>query len=659
MKKIITFLSCLLCSAYLYAAPGDTTIIKTHNATKLSWHQAYDTIAVFPDGTNTYNKIIMEFELGKYACPGYNPSNPGEGTGQTGWCADWDYDVHVIICAPNGDTVELGRLITPYANSNFPRTPGNWSHSYYYDVSDFYPLLKDSLTVRIFYAGWSGGFTGTVNFHMIEGTPVRDVVGYDILWQNGYRYGDTTANKSINDLLPAFDLNYPSNATSAAVRSIITGHGGDQTQNCAEFCKKWYRLAVNDSLQPTVDIWRNDCGSNFLYPQSGTWVYNRANWCPGDQVSEIIHPIPATVSPNDSFNLQLRFQDYLNTKAGEASYKIAATLFYYGDVNADVDANLTAIISPNNEETYYRHNPICGDAEIKVRNEGKQIITSIDFEYGIAGATLQTYTWSGSINSLAEQAIFLPSIAAFGAPTQQSFIVKIKSVNGVNDDNEFNNTLETTFTGAPIWEEGVLMFHTKNIGGAGNTLKYEVKDANSNIVFTKTVSGSGQENKDLLELPNGCYELNVTTTAGLGLAFFNYYTKGFFRIYDVFFMDTAKIALPKTDLANSGLEANFGNGFTQHFSVTKSKLHTDNIENPIGIMVYPNPANDLVQLKVLGNVNEKATVTIFNILGQQMQSLTSEEKVITINTASLSTGIYTIVYQTGSFKKVEKLIIEK
>src|SRR5690606_32854665 len=110
-----------------------------------------------------------------------------------------------------------------------------------------------------------------------------------------------------------------------------------------------------------------------LYPQSGTWIHNRANWCPGDLVREIHHPIPLTVSPGDSFTLGLRFQDYFNTKAGEASYKIGSTIFYYGDFNFETDAAITAIVSPNNDETYYRNNPICGDAEIKIKNEGKQV----------------------------------------------------------------------------------------------------------------------------------------------------------------------------------------------------------------------------------------------------------------------------------------------
>src|SRR5690606_7598766 len=126
MKKIYLAFTFLLGTSALFAAEGDTTIVTSHNETHLETYTSYDAAISFPSGSETYRKITMEFELGKYACPGYNPSNPGEGANQTGWCGDWDYDAHILICNASGDTVELGRMITPYANSNWPRTPLTW-----------------------------------------------------------------------------------------------------------------------------------------------------------------------------------------------------------------------------------------------------------------------------------------------------------------------------------------------------------------------------------------------------------------------------------------------------------------------------------------------------------------------------------------------------
>jgi hypothetical protein len=292
----------------------------------MDWPSAadpYDTVAVFPDGTKTYRKILLEFTLGKYACPGYDPSNAGEGAGQTGWCADWDYDVHALVLNTT-DTMELARFITPYANSNFPRTPASWSHPYVFDVTDYYPLLKNNAVSRIKYNGYSGGFTGSIRFIFIEGTPPRDVVKIDPLWQGSYRYGDAAA--PIDTKIMAETLTMPANAQSAEMKVIITGHGNGESQ-CAEFCKRWYKVMLNGALVEQKDIWRDNCGSNFLYPQSGTWIYDRGNWCPGDLVHENIHKMPM-IAPGATFTTDMDFQSYTGTDVN-TGYKVTAGMFYY------------------------------------------------------------------------------------------------------------------------------------------------------------------------------------------------------------------------------------------------------------------------------------------------------------------------------------------
>ena len=107
-------------------------------------------------------KIIMIFTLGKYSCPA-----------GTQYCADWDYTVQNFLMTKTGDTVELGRLITPYANTSYARFPMTWKQRYTYDVTDLYSLLKGSAAIRIHYSGYSGGFTANITFAFIEGKPKK------------------------------------------------------------------------------------------------------------------------------------------------------------------------------------------------------------------------------------------------------------------------------------------------------------------------------------------------------------------------------------------------------------------------------------------------------------------------------------------------------
>jgi hypothetical protein len=77
---------------------------------------------------------------------------------------------------------------------------------------------------------------------------------------------------------------------------VSTGHGWENTNDqCAEFCKMSYRLTVDSANSPSegysllerateaaqFSLWRDDCGSNPLSDQQGTWTTERNGWCPG------------------------------------------------------------------------------------------------------------------------------------------------------------------------------------------------------------------------------------------------------------------------------------------------------------------------------------------------------------------------------------------
>lgn len=646
------------------ANPGDTTIIKAQQNIQMNWPSAgtpYDTAVVFPDGTKTYRKILMEFTLGKYACPGYNPSNPGEGAGQTGWCADWDYDVHAIVLNTT-DTMELGRFITPYANSNFPRTPANWSHPYVFDVTDYYPLLKNNAVFRIKYAGYSGGFTGTVRFLFIEGTPPRDVVKIDALWQGGFAYGN--AADPIETKIAAKSLTMPANAQTAEMKVNITGHGGDNTQNCAEFCKKWYKVMVNGAMTEQKDIWRDNCGSNFLSPQSGTWVYDRGNWCPGDLVHDYIHKIPATVTPGATFTADLDFQTYTSGNTS-ASYKVTAGMFYYGGFNKTVDAGIETIVSPSILEEHFRYNPVCGQPIVRVKNFGGTTLTSIKFSYGIAGQTMASYTWTGSMASLNEMDITLPSTPELNnaSGNNNKFTVTITEANGAADQDNFNNTMTSTFEAAPKWEGGNFRADFKmssSYQGQVNSANWSIKDMNGNTVITRQGTASSASYQDTFHLANGCYRLDFESPLGVGLAFFTAMSsKGYFRIYSL--NSGNRIALPKTDFENTNLEGNFGNGFTQYFTVQNSNVVgiEDVNQSNFNIGVYPNPAKEVIHLEVLGQLKEKAHIRLTNLLGQTIYSNETKDLNVDINTANIPNGIYLLSYEVGGVKKIEKVVVSK
>lgn len=666
MKKLYFTSLLALGSLCASAAIGDTTVLVSHNLEQLTWYGNYDQEVTFPDGSLSYRKIVMDFQLGKYACPGYNPNNPGEpSNGGTGWCGDWDYTIQVQACTPT-DTIELGRLITPYANSNYPRTPLSWKHSYLFDVTDYYPLLQDDVTIRVHYSGYSGGFTATVKFLMIEGTRPRDVVGIQGLWNKSYDYGKASA--PINDAMGPKSLTFPTNALYAEEKVYITGHGNDDN-SCSEFCSKWYRFVVDGQTIDQNDIWRDDCGSNFLYPQSGTWIWDRGNWCPGDLVHQYNHKVPASVTPGSAFESALQFQDHVSTtnlsQRSQAVYIVSGAMVFYGAFNKQVDAGIEAIISPNADDTYYRMNPMCGKPKIKVKNFGGETITQLKFSYSIDNASPQEFEWLGSLPSLESTDIELETIAALAnlSGNDHTFHVSIIEANGDEDEDPWNNTMSSAFKSVDQWNSPIVIKHkpTRVISGFDNTNTWTIYDVDGNVMATRVCPP--RNNQDLYidtvrNLPLGCYKLEVVNASGvIGLSFgIPFETAGYFQVYDL--ATGTRYGLPKNDLGNTRLAGNYGNGFVQYFNVSKEN-DIVTLSEQYSLSISPNPATSHIQVDIMGGPRQEATLTLTDILGKVAYRYQGHDKSIRIATDHIAPGMYTLVYLAGGTKHVEKVVIQK
>lgn len=79
--------------------------------------------------------------------------------------------------------------------------------------------------------------------------------------------------------------------------------------------------------------------------------------------------------------------------------------------------------------------------------------------------------------------------------------------------------------------------------------------------------------------------------------------------------------------------------------------------------VYPNPASTKVNVQFLFDKNETASATITDISGRtvlaQEVGVVNGENVVTFNTASLATGMYTLTMNTSSKSLISKITITK
>lgn len=574
MKNSLSLLfAAFLFSAGVKANTGDTTWVQCFNG-QFTHYGNYDTAVQMPGGTATYRKIYLIFTMGEYNCPG----------GAT-YCHQWDYTIDNTIMTPHGDTFEMARFISPYATSGTPGFPSNWKQHYIFDVSDFYPMLKDSVTMRVGYSGYSWGFTGDVKLAFIEGTPERNVAGHSALWNGYYTYGNLS--NPIDSNVKPYQLTAPDSAQTAELKLIITGHGADSANNCCEFSNNgqtyFYDVISNgnDIIHQGMDI---NCGWSELYPQGGTWLLFRSgNWCPGGLVSLAQYRLPG-ISGGNPFSVDVNFDDSYNGLNHFGGYAIAGSVFYYKGFNKNLDASLEDVIAPTNFEWYRRENPRSSVPVVKVRNTGATAITSLLFQYGVADSVPQQYIWMGTLAPLQDTIINLPQLNALtnlslnGSSGNYKFVAQLLQVNGRQDNDPSNDTITSYFSVAPTWPaQFAVNLMTSSIGASGSLgvspsdAGWQITDQNNHVVASRTNPDVSTQYKDTVNLFSaGFYTLTVTASQCYGLQWWalagsSGYSPGNLKVWDV----NNLVNLPLSgDVYTGGYHDDFGCGFTQYFTTS-------------------------------------------------------------------------------------------
>ena len=674
MKKIYSFLFATFALAIgSYANPGDTTWVQANNVNLSNYASNYDTAVSFPNGTVSYRKILMICTIGEYACPAGSQ-----------YCHQWDYDIENYIMTTGGDTLELSRLITPFANTGWSRFPATWQQPYIFDVTDFYPYLKNNATIRLFFSGYSGGFTANYKFAFIEGVPDRNVVSISSVYKQSSDYGN--AADPINNHLPAISLTAPTGTISAEMRAIITGHNSDNNQ-CCEFDQHSMNVMQNNTSIYTQSIWRDNCGTNNLYPQGGTWTYERSNWCPGALVMPYKFKLQ-NITAGTTFNTNLKFASYTGTAGanGFGLYKISANVVYYKGINKTLDASLDDILAPTQFPDHFRQNPSNDQPTITIHNSGSTAISSVMLEYGVIDSATQQYTWNGSLAPLADTTITLPVLAALTNLAKSSstgthqFIARILNVNGQTDNDQTNDTLKSTFVAAPVWPGDIVInFRTGNMktnGATGTTGAYlgswTITDMNNNIIHSESAAQVLQTYNDTIALPAaGYYKLTLNSTQCYGFHWWPLddpqygITPGALIVKN---LGGSNIPMNSytyagSNLSDYGQHDDFGCQYVQYFYATTPGSWVtaiNDVSNLYSLSVYPNPASNTINIEITGIADLKmAHIALVNVLGQTVYNADSRQQKITINTESLANGVYTITYDNGSGKRTEKIVISK
>jgi len=650
------------CSITCFADPGDTTVVITSPLLNADHSASYDTTLVLPTN-KTYRKIFLIYTLNSHTCP----------SGST-YCHQWDYIGNVTLKTPYGDTVELSRIITPFATSGWSRfpEPPNWSEDYVFDVTDFAPYLRGRITINSALGVGSPGYGIYTKFIFVEGTPDRNTIAIKPLYAHGGTYGSAT--NPIDNNFPVRNETAPPYTASAAFRFIVTGHGSDVNE-CCEFASHYYNLYLNGASIAQRDIWRTDCGLNELYPQGGTWLYSRSNWCPGSTVTPYYDPLPGIIA-GTSYNINVGFEPY-TVASPSGNYDASASIVYYGHFNKTLDASLEDIIAPSSSPQHFRENPSYNLPIVRIHNSGSSVINSVGFQYGVKDSAMQSYVWNGSLAPLSDTIISLPastSLAHMSATSQSGtfpFIVAITNVNGAADADRTNDTMRSQFIAAPSWPDTVtIKMLTSNLAADGENLSanpadasWYITDISGDTIFSRTNTNYSTTYMDTVILPgSGFYKFTINTSgfcAGLHWWAFDDglsgYAPGYLLIKK---MNGANLPMhgytyatntTPGGLKNEGEHDDFGCGYSQYFYISGANTTTVNsIKNAPAVTIYPNPANEEINI-VFDNVDTRgASISVINVLGQAVYSTGINADNIKVNSSSFSPGLYTILCNTAN-----------
>ncbi|MCB9283647.1 MAG: T9SS type A sorting domain-containing protein [Lewinellaceae bacterium] len=524
---------------------------------------------------------------------------------------------------------ELLSLVTPYGNG---LDLGEEGKSFFFDVSDYAPILKGNKRISIEMGGQNQEELD-IQFWFISGTPEREVLDVQQIWpfRRGW-YADIQ-----NDVVfEPRELTFNPEGTAFKLRAAVTGHG----QN-GEFVPRTHYIDIDGGLQEFVfDVWKK-CGENPIYPQGGTWLYDRAGWCPGAPTD--IHELELSdfVTPGQTVTIDYGVNDVFMS---EANYLVNAQLVTYGPYTHTLDASLEAIARPSKRVEYERINPACNTPLIYVKNAGTQYIQSMKIDYWVKGnGTVLTYSFSGVIAPGETTPIELPVpfVGFWKTDEEQVFYAAIKSVNGQSDDYADNDHMESAFDLPLVLDDQLDLMLEIRTNNRANENFYTIRDQSGAIVASRYNMSNNTTYQDDINFAPGCYTLFFEDLEDDGLSYWADPSAGagWVKIRHIF---------NSVPLTIYSFISEFGGSLKFDF-VVGAITPTDEVPETRIFSIYPNPAYQEAIVELTGFEGGPVQIELIDLMGRKLWSQTKEAPSDfykeTIDLQSFPTGLYFVRVQ--------------
>jgi len=532
---------------------------------------------------------------------------------------------------------EIMSFVTPYG---IFLDLGEEGETWTFDVTDFAPILKGSKRMFLTLGGQNQEEMD-IKFVFIKGTPPREVKDIRQIWRAGRSVNN--ANIRSNASFEPVSYRLAEDGTYFKIRSAITGHGQE-----GEFIPRYHEVIVNEQNSNLWQVWK-ECADNPVYPQGGTWIYDRAGWCPGAPTDVVHWDITDLVEPGGIVNI-----DYtMNQATGDSRYIVSHQLVTYGPANFQHDARIADVMRPSDKIEYGRDNPVCNAPMIVLENTGAEILTSATISYRVRGGETLTYEWMGELAFLEREEIQLPlpDMSFWQGSGQQEFIVEVSNPNGQVDEYDNNNIYTSPFEMPDmIMEDKIRILTITNSLGYENS--FRVLDFNQDTVFSREEMIANNIYEDEIELSDGCYTLEIDDTGDNGMEFWAQPSQG----------SGSLTILTEDQALIKNIDPDFGRRVS--YSFVKGIFTNVEMQEPeeISFDIYPNPSSNLVNVKIAMNRSERLEIWISDITGniiarKKLGAL--HNGIVTFDLSDRPDGMYMCTVISDSGSQSRKMVLQK
>ena len=285
--------------------------------------------------------------------------------------------------------------------------------------------------------------------------------------------------------------------------------------------------------------------------------------------------------------------------------------------------------------------------KVILTNRGTSPLTAITLNYSIAGGANQTQNWTGTLTQNESTIVTLLNTASYGILT-----ASIATSNGTTDQRASNDMHTKTF--GPVNYNFTNYVFNLQQDFWGDEITWDLKDG-SGVVEDSGGPYPGKHS-EILPLPtlitrnwtlanNQCYTFTIYDSEGDGICCDG--GSGYYNIKSTNGLTIVASGAEYTTIENI------------QFTTNTHILGNKEFETSNDIYLYPNPTKGILSISIPSNFGLPNSYTIANTLGQIiLQKEVSATSDLTINTSTLSNGIYFVTVTKENEKKTMQFIKE-